>query len=202
MSFGRLKLKEERQDSFYKKAKQESYASRAIYKLEEIDKKFRVFSKGQSVLDLGAWPGSFLQYAKGRIGPSGRLVAVDRFPIEIPIKDVFFVSIVADVFSLDINELSKHSQGFHVVLSDMAPDTSGIRSLDQDRSSTLFLRALEIALQVLLPGGIFVGKIFQGGDFQKLLRELRAFFGEVKSVKPKGSRKESIEQYIVCLNKK
>lgn len=202
MSVGRLSQRSQRRDIFYKKAKQENYASRAVYKIEEIDKRFKIFAKDQSVLDLGAWPGSFLQYAAGKIGRSGRLVAVDRFAIEIPLKNVVFTSLVKDVFELEAKELLQYAPGYHVVLSDMAPDTSGIKALDHDRSMVLFTRALQIALDVLLPLGSFVGKVFQGGDFPKMLKELQKLFKEVKAVKPEGSRKESVEQYIVCLGKK
>ena len=184
-----------RRDRFHQKAKQEGFVARAVYKLEEIDAKHDLFAPGDRVLDLGCAPGSWLQYARSKVGDSGKLVGLDRGPLHNP--PVGARLLVGDVNAIQIAELLGDLPAFDVVLSDMAPDTTGIRSLDQDRSEALFERALEIAKQVLAPGGNFVGKLFQGGGFKKLTEDVRTSFAKMKTVKPESSRKISIEQYVV-----
>jgi 23S rRNA (uridine2552-2'-O)-methyltransferase len=147
------------------------------------------------VLDLGCSPGSWLQYARGRIGDTGALVGLDRAPLKAPPPGARIV--VGDVNAIDIAELKGDLPAFDVVLSDMAPDTSGIRNVDQARSEALFERALQIARLVLAPGGNFVGKLFQGPDFKKLNEEVRASFELAKIAKPASSRQISIEQYLI-----
>ena len=184
-----------RRDRFHQKAKREGFLARAVYKLEEIDNKFDLFRPGQRVLDLGCSPGSWLQYARQKVGDKGVLVGLDRGPLQAPPRGARIV--IADVMKVEIAELRGELAAFDVVLSDMAPDTTGIRSLDQSRSETLFERALEIARIVLAPGGNFVGKLFQGPDFKKLTEEVRASFDVQKTAKPASSRQISIEQYVI-----
>jgi 23S rRNA (uridine2552-2'-O)-methyltransferase len=152
------------------------------------------------VLDLGCRPGSWLQYAARIVGERGALVGIDRTPLDQPIAEAR--NVVGDVFTVSIDELKGDLEAFDVVLSDMAPDTSGVRSVDQARSEGLFERALEIAELSLCRGGHFVGKLFQGPDWQRLLKRAREGFGEVRTMKPAGSRKESIEQYVVAKNRR
>jgi len=188
-----------RRDRFHKKAKKEGFLARAVFKLEEIDQQFKLFKPGQRVLDLGCAPGSWLQYARSRVGPEGTLVGLDRAAI----RDASGARIVVgDVMTIDVAQLKGELPAFDVVLSDMAPDTSGIRHLDQARSEALFERALEIATAVLAPGGNFVGKLFQGPDFQKLVKRCRDGFDKAATMKPKSSRKESLEQYVVAKGRK
>ncbi len=184
-----------RHDRFHQKAKKEGFLARAVFKLEELDSQFKLFKPGQRVLDLGCAPGSWLQYARSKVGDKGILVGLDRAPLEGNVAGARIV--VGDVLSIDINALLGDLTAFDVVLSDMAPDTSGVRSMDQARSEALFERALDIATQVLAPGGNFVGKIFQGPDFKKLTDSVRARFEVGKSAKPASSRQISIEQYVV-----
>jgi len=191
----KLEDRSTRHDRFHKKAKREGYAARAVYKLEEIDAKVDLFRTGDRVLDLGCAPGSWLQYARQRVGETGTLVGLDRGPLRHPPANARLL--VGDVMTIDPAELLGDLPVFDVVLSDMAPDTSGIRSLDQARSETLFERALEIAQRVLAPGGNFVGKLFQGPDFKKLTEAVRLSFTKMKTVKPASSRQISIEQYVV-----
>lgn len=147
------------------------------------------------MLDLGCAPGSWLQYARSRVGDRGVLVGLDRAPLR---GDVAGARIeVGDVLTIDPKILLGELGAFDVVLSDMAPDTSGVRSLDQARSEALFERALEIATSVLAPGGNFVGKLFQGPDFKKLIEAVRTQFDQAKSAKPASSRQISIEQYVI-----
>jgi len=200
----------QRHDRFHQKAKKEGFLARAVYKLQELDDQFKLFAPqrrdnhsnrasgagpGQRVLDLGCAPGSWLQYARGRVGERGVLVGLDRGPLRGDVAGARIV--VGDVLTIDPKELLGELPAFDVVLSDMAPDTSGIRSLDQARSEALFERALEIATIVLAPGGNFVGKLFQGPDFKKLTDAVRARFETAKTAKPASSRQISIEQYVI-----
>jgi 23S rRNA (uridine2552-2'-O)-methyltransferase len=188
--------KEVRKDRFHQQAKKQGFRARSVFKLEEIDQKFDLFRPGGRVLDLGCAPGSWLQYAAGRVGPGGRMVGIDRTLIELALPNVRLM--VGDVHSVTPEELLGDLGHFDVVLSDMAPDTTGIRHVDQTRSEGLFERALDIAIATLDHGGHFVGKLFQGPDFQKLMTRCRAEFAQVKPVKPASSRTTSIEQYIVA----
>ncbi len=196
----KLKDRGHRHDAFHQRAKREGFAARSIYKLEEIDAKHRVLKPGARVLDLGCRPGSWLQYAAKVVGPRGTLVGLDRAPLDVVIPGARIE--IGDVFKVPIEQLKGNLGGFDVVLSDMAPDTSGIRQMDQARSEGLFEAALAIAEQVLSPGGNFVGKLFQGPAFQDLVKRCRAGFDKVAMVKPKGTRQESIEQYVVALGRK
>ena len=153
-----------------------------------------LFEDGQRVLDLGCSPGSWLQYARTKVGPTGILVGLDREP-QGGVAGARLV--VGDVHTIDLAVLKGDLSAFDVVLSDMAPDTSGIRSQDQARSEALFERAFDIATQVLAPGGNFVGKLFMGPDFKKLVEGVRARFTTAKTVKPASSRQISIEQYVI-----
>ncbi|HEY1815623.1 MAG TPA: RlmE family RNA methyltransferase [Kofleriaceae bacterium] len=184
-----------RHDRFHQKAKKEGFLARAVYKLGELDDKVDLFAPNDRVLDLGCSPGSWLQYARSRVGERGVLVGLDRGPLRGEVAGARVV--VGDVMKIDIAELKGELPAFDVVLSDMAPDTSGIRSLDQARSEALFERALEIAEQVLAPGGNFAGKLFMGPDFKQLIERVRAKFASAKSMKPASSRQISIEQYVV-----
>jgi 23S rRNA (uridine2552-2'-O)-methyltransferase len=185
-----------RRDRFHQKAKREGFLARAVYKLEEIDAKHRIFERGMvRVLDLGCSPGSWLQYARKQIGEPAQLVGLDRGALQRPPPGARIV--IGDVMSVELGELLGELPAFDIVLSDLAPDTSGIRQLDQARSEALFERALEIATQVLAPGGNFVGKLFQGPDFKRLTEVVRARFAAQKTAKPVSSRQISIEQYVI-----
>jgi 23S rRNA (uridine2552-2'-O)-methyltransferase len=194
---GRSKLgdKNVRKDRFHTRAKQAGFRARAVFKLEELDAAHHLFQRGDRVLDLGCAPGSWLQYAATRIGDDGRMVGIDRVPVPgVPHAR----TMVGDVFTVATADLLGELEAFDVVLSDMAPDTTGIRHVDQARSEALFERALEIARLTLAPGGRFAGKLFQGPDFKKLCDACRASFDEVRTVKPESSRQFSIEQYVVA----
>jgi 23S rRNA (uridine2552-2'-O)-methyltransferase len=213
----RLDDRATRHDRFHQKAKKEGFLARAVFKLEEIDQQFKLFGRlapdshpgarggaargpGQRVLDLGCAPGSWLQYARSKVGDKGVLVGLDRAPLR---GDVGRARIeVGDVLTIDPKILLGELPAFDVVLSDMAPDTSGVRSMDQARSEALFERALEIAMLVLAPGGNFVGKLFQGPEFKKLIEDVRSKFDVAKTAKPASSRQISIEQYVIGKGKK
>ena len=201
-SAGSLRDRAGRHDHFYQRARRERFVARSVYKRLEIDERHNLFPPGRHglrVLDLGCRPGSWLQYVAGRTGGSATLVGLDREPINISVPHCRIV--VGDVFTITPAELRGELSAFDVVLSDMGPDTSGIRHVDQARSEALFERALQLAEELLVPGGHFVGKLFQGPDFPKLLRQCRVSFAEARVMKPQGSRKDSIEQYIVALRR-
>lgn len=188
------------QDHFGERAKREGYPARSIYKLQEIDQRVRLFRRGQRILDLGASPGSWSLYAAERVGREGTVVGVDLnepragLPPQVRFRTL-------DVFALEVDDLGGPA-AFDVVLSDMAPHTSGQRSGDQFRSYELYMRALEIAEQALAPGGHFVGKIFQGPEFEQARKATRARFETVRLVKPDASRSESFEIFLVGLSAK
>ncbi len=184
-----------RHDRFHQKAKKEGFLARAVYKLSEIDDKHDLFRPGMRVLDLGCSPGSWLQYARTKVGFEGQLVGLDRNAQAGGTSGARVH--VGDVLTVDVKLLLGDLTQFDVVLSDMAPDTSGIRSQDQARSEALFERALEIAQLTLAPGGNFVGKLFMGPDFKKLTEQVRARFTSAKTQKPDSSRQQSIEQYVI-----
>jgi len=189
------------QDFYFKKAKRHRYVARSVYKLEEIQKKYRIIRPGSRVLDLGCAPGSWLQYSEEKVGPKGVVVGIDLKDIrrEISYKVIF---IKEDMFELDPAALRKYAPAFDVVLSDMAPATTGIGFVDSTRSVYLADRALEIALRVLIKGGFFLCKVLDGEDFPAFLKKFRRYFDRVKIVKPKASRKDSREIYLLGMGKK
>jgi len=197
MSKGRSKLGDKgfRKDHFHERAKGAGFRARSVFKLEEIDRAIRLFRPGDRVLDLGCAPGSWLQYAHGKIGERGRMVGIDR----VAIPGVAGArTMVGDVFTVVPADLLGDLDAFDVVMSDMAPDTTGIRHVDQARSEALFERALELAFATLAPDGRFVGKLFQGPDMPRLVKLAREKFAAVKIIKPDSSRQESIEQYVTA----
>lgn len=146
------------------------------------------------MLDLGCRPGSWLQYAVRTVGATGAVVGIDRDPLPHPIDGARVL--VGDIFTVTDAELLADLRAFDVVLSDMAPDTTGVRATDQARSASLFEEALVRGERLLAPGGAFVGKIFQGPDFEAIRRRVAARFAQVRIVKPESSRAQSIEIYL------
>ena len=183
-----------RRDRFHRRASQHGYRARSVFKLEEIDTKLGVITRDMRILDLGCAPGSWLQYCRQKAGPNAHLVGVDRAPLDPPLPGVRLV--VGDVRELQPRDLLGDEEAFDLVLSDMAPDTTGIRHLDQLRSEVLFERALEIGEATLTPGGSFLAKLFQGPAFHELVTRCRREFTTVKIMKPESSRTRSIEQYV------
>ena len=193
----RLSDRRFRKDRFHRKAQAAGYRARAVFKLEEVDRKLGLLRPGARVLDLGCAPGSWLQYAAERVGPRGRLVGIDRAPVDLDAPSMRLL--VGDVFEVSREELLGELDAFDVVLSDMAPDTTGIRHVDQARSEALFERALDLATTTLAHGGHFLGKLFQGPEFTALVARCRREFSRVAIHKPAGSRTASIEQYVAGL---
>jgi len=183
-----------RHDAFFRKARGAGFAARSVYKLEEIDRKLRLLRAGDRVLDLGCRPGSWLQYAVKVVGPHGAVVGIDRDPLPHPIPGARVLH--GDLLATPDGELLGNLTAFDAVLSDMAPNTTGIRATDQARSASLFEEALARAERLLAPGGAFVGKIFMGPDLEPLRKRMTARFSDVRTLKPEGSRTESIEVYL------
>lgn len=190
-------------DFYFNKAKTEHYPARSVYKLLEIDERFKIFSRGLHILDLGAAPGSWTLGAAERIGSNGIIVACDlKMPSTIfPAQIKFFQEDVLTPSEVFIQNLKNYGP-FHLVMSDMAPSTTGNKCTDQTRSLELSFSAFEIARKFLIRNGNFIVKIFMGPDSDELLLEMRRVFEKVKIFKPKSSRTESKETFFIGLGKK
>jgi 23S rRNA (uridine2552-2'-O)-methyltransferase len=188
-----------RPDAFTKAAKAKGYPARSVFKLEEIDRRVHLLRPGQRVLDLGAVPGSGSLYAAQKIGPSGKLLAVDLSPLLTPLgPNAVFLQ--ADALSLSNQDLGMWAP-YDVVLSDMAPSTTGTKVTDQARSYELFCRAVAIAEALGAPKGAFVGKLLMSQDFGEARDALRALFAEVRTIRPEGTRSSSTEVFLVGLGR-
>jgi 23S rRNA (uridine2552-2'-O)-methyltransferase len=185
------------QDTFGAKAKKEGFAARSVYKLEEIDRRNQLFKRGMRVLDMGAFPGSWTQYAATKVGAEGHVLAVDQqewrggFPPHVETRQ-------CDVLALTPQDLGGMAT-FDVVMSDMAPWTTGTRFVDQCRSWDLYMHALAIAEGTLRGEGHFIGKIFQGPDFDDAKKKTEQLFTKTRVMKPEASRKESYEIFVIGL---
>jgi 23S rRNA (uridine2552-2'-O)-methyltransferase len=189
--------KQQGQDKFFRRAKAEGYRARSAYKLLEICEKHGLLRPGQAVLDLGAAPGSWSQVIAERVGGTGRVVAIDLQPIG-PIPGVR--SFVGDIRDAAILERARQELGrpADVVLSDVAPQASGILVVDQARAIELAQSALAAAADALRPNGSFVVKVFRGEDFDRFLAEVRRRFRKVNVVIPEATRAESREAFVVA----
>ena len=187
-------------DHYFKKARKQGFPARSVYKLEEAQKKYRFLKPGQAVLDLGACPGSWSKYAASVAGPKGLVVAVDIQKLSVMADNIHVLQ--RDVCDLKLSELREISPYFAVVLSDMAPKTTGRKDVDHFRSVALAERALVLARELLKPGGTFFCKVFQGEDFPSFRNDCRESFRSVRVVKPKSSRPESVELFLLCTDKK
>jgi 23S rRNA (uridine2552-2'-O)-methyltransferase len=187
-------------DHYTRKAQKEKYPARSVYKLQEIQKKNRIIAKGNRVLDLGCAPGSWLLYAAELAGPSGRVVGVDLQPATVQLP-AHAEARVGDIRELGDDFWETAGALFDVVLSDMAPATTGNKDVDAARSLDLCEAAFAVARQRLAPGGAFVCKIFQGEGFKTFSDAVRIAFKQHKIYKPQSSRKASREIYIIGLGK-
>jgi 23S rRNA (uridine2552-2'-O)-methyltransferase len=187
-------------DAFARKAKGAGYAARSVYKLEEIDRRVRLLRPGMHVLDLGAAPGSWTQYAAQKVGGSGKILAIDLSEILVPMPPHVAV-VQGDALALDNEALARFAP-YDVVLSDMAPSTTGNRLTDQARSFELFMRALAVAASLGKPGGSFVGKLFMGEDLANARAELRKHYAEEKLIRPEGTRSVSYELFVIGMGKR
>ncbi len=191
------------QDHYFKKAKDLNFVARSVFKLEEIDQKLKIIHPNQKILDLGASPGSWSQYCAKKIAPAGRLLGVDLTEIKLKLPNTIFVQ--ADLYDLNLKELFEQhgfNSLFDVVLSDMAPKTSGIRMSDQAKSFALCELALNTARQFLKKDGHFVCKLFHSDDFTKLRDEIKKDFHKCEIIKPDSTRKISKEIFLIGVRKK
>ncbi len=191
-------LQRQRKDPYVKQAHEGGWRSRAVYKLEEIDRRDRLFRPGQRIVDLGAAPGGWCQYAVSRLQGRGRVIGLDLLPID-PIAGVDLIE--GDFRKEEVlAELSAlvEGQALDLVLSDMAPNFSGIRDADLARSYELAELARDFAVQHLAQGGSFLVKLFQGADFEAYRASLRKEFAKVMVRKPDASRAESREFYLLA----
>ncbi len=192
-------------DHYFKKAKEQNFAARSVFKLEEIDQKFKIVKPKQLVLDLGASPGSWSQYCSQKVGPEGRILGVDLKPVTAKLAHNNAVFIQADLRSLSLEDTFKlHGffPPFDLVVSDMAPNTTGIRSTDQARSFDLCELALQISRKFLKKNGHFVCKLFHSDDFSQLKTEIKNDFQQFEAMKPDSTRKISKEIFLIGLKKK
>ncbi|MBP6724824.1 MAG: 23S rRNA (uridine(2552)-2'-O)-methyltransferase RlmE [Halioglobus sp.] len=191
-------LKEHREDPYVQQAQREGYRSRACYKLLEIQEKDRVIRPGMTVLDLGSAPGGWSQVAVALVGHSGRVIASDILPMD-SLAGVEFIEgdfTSDDVFGQILDVIG--DSRVDLMLSDIAPNMSGVNAVDQPRSIYLVELALDMARRVLAPGGTFVAKVFQGEGFDELFRAARESFDKVLTRKPRASRPRSREVYLVA----
>jgi len=187
-------------DHYSTLAKKENFPARSVYKLKEIQQKYNLIKKGARVLDLGCSPGSWLIYAAELTGKKGQVIGVDLKPLSVKIPSNAKIY-TADILSVNNEFYELTGKDFDVILSDMAPATTGNKSVDAARSFNLCKAALSIAQKILMPGGSFVCKIFQGEDFKKFSDSVKASFKKSRIFKPQSSRKASKEIYIIGLDK-
>ena len=188
------------QDYYFKKAKKEKYPARSVYKLEEAQQKYRFLKKGDTVLDLGCQPGSWSIYAAKTVGPKGFVVGVDlQDGNRVNIAKAAEIIWLHDDITADdtVENIEKIRKSFRVILSDIAPRTSGNKWVDQQQSLNLARRVLELTGRLLESGGNFYVKVFEGEDFKEYVDSVRKSFKTVKIVKPKSSRTESREVFVL-----
>lgn len=186
------------EDHYSRQAKKDNYPARSVYKLQEIQNRNKIIKKGDRVLDLGCSPGSWILYASALAGKKGSVVGLDIKPVTVNIPENARIYI-CDILSIDDEMLSSIGNDFNVVISDMAPATTGNKSVDSARSYDLCMAAFDIADKVLVAGGSFLCKIFQGDDFKKFSEMVKAAYNTHKIFKPQSSRKASKEIYIIGL---
>jgi 23S rRNA (uridine2552-2'-O)-methyltransferase len=189
-----------RADAYTRAAREQGYPARSVFKLEEIDRKLRLLRRGQRVLDLGAAPGSWALYACERVGREGRVLAVDLKPLGVTLPPQGR-ALIGDAFDLDADALAAFAP-YDVVLSDMAPSTTGSKVTDEARSIALFERALAVADALARPGASFVGKLFMGGDFDAVRAAVAERYEGSRTFRPSGTRSRSVEVFLAGSGRK
>ena len=197
---GKAWVKARRHDRFYRAAKKQAYRSRAAIKLSQIDRRIGLFREGDVVVDLGASPGGWSQIAQERIGPSGRVLAVDLAPF-VPLDGVEFLHGDFRDSKVQATLFERLRRPANVVMSDMAPKLSGHRAVDVARSLDLGDAALAFAVRALRPGGSFLVKVFQGDGYREFLRRVGEAFEVAKGIKPSASSPGSAELYVVGMGR-
>lgn len=189
-------------DFWSKKAFSEGYPARSVYKLKEMDEKFGLLKKSYRVLDLGAAPGSWTTFVLRALEGNGHVTAIDLSPLSKDVKGDNLAFFQGDLYAPAIRKAAKDLGPYNLVICDAAPATTGNRTVDTARSSGLVELAIFYAEEMLLPGGNFVVKIFQGGDQQEFLKKLKNLFTSARGFKPEACRTESFETYLIGLGKK
>ena len=191
-------VNKQRRDTYVRQSKVDGYRARSAYKLIEIDEKFKVFKGGMCVIDIGAAPGSWSQYVS-RIVKSGKIISIDLKEME---KIQNTIQIQGDFTDNEIkDQIKKHlTEGSDVVMSDMAVNTTGIKNLDSLQTGDLCKEAMLCSKEVISEKGVFISKIFMGSTFNEIVALGKKIFKEVKVFKPKSSRKDSKESFIICKN--
>ena len=187
-------------DHYTQRAKAENYPARSVFKLMEIQKKFKLIKKGYKILDLGCSPGSWLIYTARETGARGRALGIDLKPVEAPLPKNAR-AYTGDIFEMGETLTREVGDDYDVVLSDMAPATTGRKEIDAARSVDLCRAALDKALALLKPGGNFACKIFQGQDFKIFEQEVKSAFRQHRIFKPESCRKSSKEIYLIGMGK-
>ena len=189
-------INKQNRDQYVRQSRAEGYRSRAIYKLKEIDEKYKILKNGIKLIDLGAAPGSWSQYAAKKI-KNGKILSIDLKEI-IEIKNIF--KIKGDFTELESqNKIKKYfNDKVDVILSDMAVNTSGNKYLDSNSTGELCISAIKFSRNMLKSKGIFISKLFMGSSFNDIMNEAKATFKEIRIYKPQASRKESKENFIIC----
>jgi len=195
-------LDRQNRDPYVQKARKSGYRARAAYKLEEIDQKFRLIKPGQTVIDLGAAPGSWSQYAVRKIGDKGQLIMLDLLPFD----EIEGAQLIQGDFTepQTLSKIKSLTEGrlFDLVLSDMAPNITGIALQDQARYERLLESVLTFCETALRPGGVLLTKFFEGESAQVIRSKMKAQFSQLKTIKPDASRTHSKELYLLALNRK
>jgi 23S rRNA (uridine2552-2'-O)-methyltransferase len=194
-------LRRHQDDLYVKRAQERGYRSRAVFKLQEMDRRYRLFKPGSTVIDLGAAPGAWSQYANKRVSPRGKVIASDLLPMR-PVQGVEFIQgdfCEAPVFNHVLDILGEKRAD--VVMSDMAPNASGVVSIDHPRAMYLAELALDMTRDALKPGGVFLVKLFHGTDFNEFVAQARLGFSQVVVRKPHASRQHSREVYLLAQSK-
>lgn len=185
-------------DHYFKKAKKNNFLARSIFKLEEIDEKYGVIFKGNRVVDLGYYPGSWVQYTTKKVGPSGEVVGIDIQPVQKKLSHLKNLTLFEkDIFDVNLLQDLEQESKFDVVLSDMAPKTTGVKSVDQDRSLNLVEATFHVLPEFLIPGGNFVIKVFDSHQAQVFLKGQKGLFNEFHFLKPKSTRSISKEFFVI-----
>lgn len=189
-------------DHYTDKAKKSGYLARSVYKLEAIQERFGVISPGDAVLDVGAAPGSWTQRAIELVGASGSVTAVDLSPLEISASGDRLTTVQGDLFDGETQRILAEHAPYNVIISDAAPATTGNRTVDTSRSAALVELVVQLSGEWLTTGGNLVAKIFQGGDEQVILADLKTKFDSARAFKPKATRKKSFETYLLGLGRR
>lgn len=187
-------------DGYTKRARERGFPARSVFKLEDLDHRARLLKPGMHVLDLGAAPGSWTMYAADRVGPQGRVLAIDLTPITVQLPD-HARTIQGDAFEVSNDDLAAFAP-YDVVLSDMAPSTTGSRSTDAIRSGALVERAIAVADALAKPGSSLVAKLFMGGEYDTIRALIKERYATLKTLRPEGVRAHSVEVFLVATGRR